>query len=273
MFQDHYSKKYWQRVFGVGIVLLQIFLFGSQRVNAKTNDCFLVQSAGNEAVNGLYRQIGAHNQKPAYKHASAEYYVSFDALGYGSEWNLTTAVGGGLDLYFIQSDQQSVPETGWLHGLRGLYPGMVISWDVCQEAGNESQIFDLTWGQTLEGAFGKQGIFTPESFTSGHVVITKLPARELPLAQNLHLYGKGMRVDFYNQDGASYKTFQGLNYLFFNLDRQTRKLWWSGELQIFHFEANRGWQAVPGFWVRSRWPGRIATLITSPGIFVLGTQK
>jgi hypothetical protein len=273
MFRNHRQGTIWDRSLVVGIGLFLLILLGPRSVMAKSGGCFQVQDAGNEAVNGKYHEIGVHNQKPVYKHASSEFYVSYDALGYGSEWNLTTAIGGGLDLYFIQSEHHSVPEIGWLHGLRGLYPGGAISWESCKDLIGSSQIFQLSAGQSLEGVSGKRGIFTPEAFTSGYVVITKLSPQELPLAQNLHLHGKSIQVSFHNEDGTAYDTYQGLIYLFFNLDRQTRKLWRSGDLKIYSFSAHHTWQEIPAFWVRSRWPGRIATLITVPGIYAIGTQN
>ena len=249
-----------------------VSFLSAQKVYAEDNTCVRVSGAGLSDVNGIYVNYGKQNGKPAYKHEKLDYYISYDSFGFGEEWNLTDSSVGGLDLYFFHSSSNLLPDGQWLHGYRGLFPGGQVNLIDCFATGPIITIFEIHAGEQIEGTNGKIGLFSPESFVSGEVIITKLPLASLPHNMNFEPQSKGVQVKISDLDGDVVDSYRGVNYVFFNLNRQTRQLWWQKEISVYHYDGSN-WRKVNTFYVRARWPGRVASLVYGPGIYILGTSQ
>ncbi len=157
-----------------------------------------------------------------------------------------------------------------MHGLRGLYPGFRLLAVDCYATGPITTLHTLAAGTRIDAENGKMGLFSPESFTSGWMRLTKMPFDVLPARHSFSPQSKGLQVEFTTEDGKPIENYRGLNYVFFNLTRQTRNFWWQDELKVYFYDG-QSWQSIDAFYVRSKWPGRIAILVTKPGFYILGS--
>ena len=256
-------------VLGVVMGILSLFM-GVSPVSAERVRCFLVSNAGVAEVNGEYQLLGRRNNRPVYKHRREAFYISYDAFGYGGEWNLTNEVGGGLDLYFFPSMSQDVPVGRWRHGLRGRYPGPNVEEIPCGGEDAMTAVVDLNFYKTALGALGGVGVYTPASFTDGSLIFRKIPPEQAPRSDDHTLHSRAVEVTIQGQSGQVYRKFKGLLYVFFNLDPKTASLWQDGQLRILKFYRYR-WIELPTFYVDAGSYGRVTALMYGPGVFVLGT--
>ena len=259
----------------VVLILLIVFITGiPESTQAAVSSCYQVTKAGITEVNGLYYEAGFHNGKPFYQHESLGYFISYDAFGYGGEWNLTTAVGGGLDLYFKQSQTFHPPNGYWYQGLNGLHPGATVKAISCSDDETAVAVFDLVWGNRQDNAFRNSGFFTPSSFANGTITIWKILPEMAPHHTQISMYGNVSKVEIEDPQGQSYPKFKNLNYIYFNLTHETAKLWESGVLGIYKHTLNgRKWTLIDTYFVDAADYGRLAALVFGPGYYVLGSPN
>ena len=236
---------------------------------------YLVSGAGLATINGVYEADGTHQGRPVYKHINADYYISYNAYSFmAEEWNLTTAPGGGLDLYFKQANSFDVPEGYWPQGLRGSYPGATVKYFPCSEKETKELVFDIRKWKRSDSYQGTIGIFTPSGFVDGTIKISDILLDSAPHKTKLNIVGKVLKVEIRDAEGREQKTFLGLNYLYFNLNAQTAKLWEAGNLHIYKHNINgRKWFPITTYFVDAGEHGRVATITLGPGYYALGSSE
>jgi hypothetical protein len=277
-FVDMEGKMSHFRSVKIGVVTLFFSIFFittlPESTRAAVSTCYQVSKAGITEVNGLYYEAGFHNGKPIYQHESLGYFISYDAFGYGNEWNLTTAIGGGLDLYFKQSQTFNPPNGYWYQGLNGVYPGATVKAIPCSDEETEVAVFDLVGGRRQDNSVRSSGFFTPASFVNGTITIWKIPAEFAPHRTQISMYGNVSKVEIEDLQGQTYTKFKSLNYIYFNLTNETAKLWASGVLGVYKHTLNgRKWIPIDTYFVDAGDYGRLAALMYGPGYYVLGSSN
>ncbi len=258
-------------VWGVVIGILLLFK-DANPVSAERVRCFLVSNAGVAEVNGEYQVVGRRHDRPVYKHKRKAFYISYDAFGYGEEWNLTDEIGGGMDLYFFPSSSEEVPVGRWRHGLRGRFPGPNVEEIPCRGEDALTAVVGLSFYETASGVLGGVGVYTPASFTDGSLIFRKIPPSLAPRSEEYAFHSRAVEVAIQDHSGHPYRRFKGLLYIFFNLDSQTSSLWQTGQLRILKFYRYR-WIELPTFYVDAGPNGRVTALMYGPGVFILGTSR
>jgi hypothetical protein len=255
----------------IGVGLLTIISIAYPTNAADGDMCYLVSGAGMEGVNGTYKSTEANNGRPVYKHEELDYYISYEAHGWGNEWDLTTAIEGGLDLYWASSSATSPPSGLWNTGNDGADPRAMVTRFDCSEGQIETFAFDLIGGESLDGSNGTVGAFTPSSCYYGTLYISKMSP---PFYDKsfFHIYGNTLDIKIVDQDGKELESYCGLYYVYFNLNAETLKLWQAGKLSVYQY-GNKAWIKLWPYLVDAGDHGRLAIVITAPGIFALAAEK
>jgi hypothetical protein len=255
-------------IIGIGLLTVLSVAFPTSAANGET--CYSVSGAGLSGVNGTYKPAGSVNNRTAFKHQEAEYYISYEAHGWGNEWDLTNSMGGGLDLYWAASSDQDPPQGMWNTGNDGVAPrAMVVSFDCSDQP--ETTAFDLIGGESLDGSTGTVGAFTPSSCYYGTLFISKIspPFYE---KSNFHIHGSTLDVRIVDADGNELESYCGYYYVYFNLNAETLKLWNAGDLSVYEY-GNKSWVRLSPYLVDAGEHGRLAIIVTRPGIFALANEK
>lgn len=253
----------------VGLLTIVSIAFPTNAADG--NMCYLVSNAGIEEVNGVYKSEGMYNGRPAYKHQESGFYISYEAHGWGNEWDLTDSIGGGLDLYWASSTESDPPSGMWNTGNDGEDPRAMVTTFDCSADQAETFAFELVGGELLDGSTGTVGAFTPSSCYYGTLYISKISP---PFYDKsfFHIFGSTLDVKIVDENGKDLESYCGLYYVYFNLNAETLKLWQNGKLSVYQY-GNKAWIKLSPYWVDAGEQGRLAIIITAPGIFALASEK
>jgi len=253
----------------IGISLLTVLSIALPTSAADGEICYSVSGAGIVEVNGNYQPAGTVNNRIAFKHQDADYYISYEAHGWGNEWDLTNSMGGGLDLYWASSSAEDPPSGLWNTGNDGIAPrAMVTSFDCSEE---ETTAFELVGGESLDGSTGTVGAFTPSSCYYGTLFISKISPPFYDKS-SFRIHGSTLNVRIVDVDGNELESYCGYYYVYFNLNAETIKLWNSGKLSVYEY-GHKAWIRHFPYMVDAGEHGRLAIIITRPGIFALANEK
>lgn len=267
------SKQRFLYIWLTTVIILGLFtvLSIASPINAASGEtCYKVSGAGILEVNGTYSPVGTFNDRTAYKHSDAEFYISYEAHGWGNEWDLTDVMGGGSDLYWISSSEEEPPGGLWNTGNDGLTPRATVSSFDCSDQ-LEIFAFELVGGESLDGSTGTVGAFTPSSCYYGTLFISKISPPYYDRS-SFRIHGSTLEVKIVDSEGNELDTYCGFYYVYFNLNSETIKLWEAGKLSVYEY-GNKAWVRLSPYLVDAGENGRLAIIITRPGIFALANEK
>ena len=254
-------------IVSVGLLTILSIAYPTNAADRKT--CYLVSGAGVEDVNGAYISVDTHNGRPVFKHSDADYFISYEAHGWGNEWDLTTAIGGGQDLYWTASTDDMPPDGPWNTGNDGEDPRAMVAAFDCSE--DETTAFNLKGGEPLDGSTGSVGAYTPSSCYYGTLYITKTSPPFYDRS-SMKIHGSTLDVKIVDEDGNELESYCGFYYVYFNLNPTTLKLWQNGKLSVYQY-GNKSWVKLSPYMIDAGEHGRLAVVITAPGVFTLANEK
>lgn len=132
---------------------------------------------------------------------------------------------------------------------------------------------EATFGRTIDLYLGNAGIFMPASNYLGTVELRRMtedfsaPTRDFRFAQRL------LEFTIADNTGRDFNQVFGINYIYFNLNRQQRLAWEDGELSILHYDNREGkWDeclATHLVTTKNEPNGRLACIPTQFGVYGL----
>jgi hypothetical protein len=254
-------------------ILLGVLLFPNP-ASADGYRCYQVDGAGYIAVNGKYKVAGWFNNRPLYSKQGGGYFIAYEAVGFINEWDITDLKGD--DIYYMGSTAPHPPEGQWYVGWgpNGIGPGPSVRGVVCRLIIPKIEDFEITPGERNDHSSGRFGVFMPSAFTEATLRIIRIPPFGTPYHWNLNqTVFSYIKVTMMNEEGMELEKFYEVNYVYFNLNTETLKLWESGNLGIYRLDG-KFWSPVdPVYFVQNGdESNRLSILVSEPGEYVLATK-
>jgi len=139
------------------------------------------------------------------------------------------------------------------------------------DVGNTMQT-NITVGQTVDFAIGREGIYMPNASTSGELAVTKLSTNQVIHEKGLHFELPPLQFAVDNANGVQDTYLDGRTYVYFDITNSQMKTYQEGNLSIYSYNSNtKTWTPLPTFTInRGNTSGeRIAAVATQYGIYGL----
>jgi hypothetical protein len=124
---------------------------------------------------------------------------------------------------------------------------------------------------------GNAGIFMPSSNYTGTVTVERYDASKSNTAKNIQFTQQLVKIIVTNNQGNQINQVLGLNYVYFNLDQQSRTAYDKGELSIYHYSTQqKAWVPCQHQLLitdKNQPYGRIACIIQNFGLYGVAQQK
>ena len=124
---------------------------------------------------------------------------------------------------------------------------------------------------------GNAGIYIPSSNYSGTVTVERYDASKSNTVKNIQFTQKLVKIIVTDNQGNQINQVSGLNYVYFNLDQQSRAAYDKGELSIYHYNPQqKAWvqcQNQLPITDKNQPYGRMACIIQNFGLFGVAQQK
>jgi hypothetical protein len=135
-----------------------------------------------------------------------------------------------------------------------------------QEPPKEKE-FEVSEGQKADFNLGNSGVYLPSAAPGVKVFIHKMPLGTLK--REIHyLLNDAVKVEMFDQDGNTLQ--QGNAYIYFNLDKSDLAAWKEGRLAVFKYDPDKNsFTRQNSYSVDAGKHGRVAALVSEPGIYVL----
>jgi len=135
----------------------------------------------------------------------------------------------------------------------------------------------VTTGNSEDIYLGNAGIYLPNSNYTGTVTLERYDPAKSNTVKNIQFTQQLLEVTVTNSQGNQLSQVSGLNYVYFNLDEQSRSAYDKGELAIYHYNPQQE------AWVQCQYPllisdknkpyGRMACIILNFGLYGVAQQK
>jgi hypothetical protein len=131
-------------------------------------------------------------------------------------------------------------------------------------------------GALADVYLGKGGVYFNNAVYTGNVTLTRMDPDNSHPSRSLHFYPRWLEVNMKVNGSALTKT-KGFVYVYFNLNRQTRKAWENGDMSIYHYnQVNKKWEVCPvvRFVKTKNLPnGRLSCVISEFGLYSMASPR
>lgn len=136
---------------------------------------------------------------------------------------------------------------------------------------------NVKFGDRADVYRGNAGLFTPRSNYTGVLRVVRYWLNESVAQRGLFFEDSLLEVGFYDSKGKLFKDVYGLNYVYFNLNRDTRKAYDADKLNIYFYNENsKRWEACDIqmlITTKNKPNGRIACIAEDFGLYGLASTR
>lgn len=132
---------------------------------------------------------------------------------------------------------------------------------------------NITAGQTVDFANGREGIYIPKADFNGELEVTKMAASQVSHEKGLRIEQPLIQYQVNNANNVQDTYLPGRTYIYFDLTNSQLKAWQNGDLSIYSYNSSaKTWTPLSTFEInRGNTSGeRIAAVATQYGIYGLG---
>lgn len=130
--------------------------------------------------------------------------------------------------------------------------------------------FTVSAGQKSDFNLGNSGVYLPSAAPGVKVFIHKMPLALLK-QEWYYVLKDAVKVEMFDQDGSALQ--QGNAYIYFNLDKGDLDLWKEGKLAIYKHDPDKNsFVRQNSYSVDAGKHGRVAALVSEPGVYVLRSE-
>jgi hypothetical protein len=133
------------------------------------------------------------------------------------------------------------------------------------------------FGRTIDLYLGNAGIFMPSSNYLGTVELRRMTEHQSTRGLDFVFVQRLLEFTIADNTGRDFNQVFGINYIYFNLDRQQRLAWEDGALSIMHYDDDEGkWVeclATHLVTTKNEPHGRLACVPTQFGVYGLTIDR
>lgn len=124
--------------------------------------------------------------------------------------------------------------------------GPLVTAPAFEQRVERTQTRDVNLGETVDFSLGNAGLFLPNSNYPGEITLRRLNSSSSQPVPDLNFTQQWLEVIVTDQSGSRQPAAEGLNYVYFNLDANSRAAWDSGNLGIYRYSPELlRWQECP----------------------------
>lgn len=135
---------------------------------------------------------------------------------------------------------------------------------------------DVDFGETVDFYRGNAGVFLPSSAYNGEIELTRISTEAIEPIRGIEFVQQLLEYRVFAADDDEIELVRGLNYVYFNLNPETRAALDRGDLNIYHYNPDeREWEPCE-FQIHigtvNRPYGRLACVATEFGYYGLALE-